>query len=64
VSAQVEQYDFSAHAENGGLREFLDCYTDATVLVNHGDNCGAFADALSADGFDATAPGLDETVVV
>ena len=64
VSAQVEQYDFSAHADHGGLRRFLDAYDDAEILVNHGDRCGAFAEELRADGFDATAPALGETYSV
>ncbi|MFB6221844.1 MAG: MBL fold metallo-hydrolase [Halolamina sp.] len=64
VSAQVEQYDFSAHADHDGLREFLAAYEDATVLVNHGDRCEAFASELRADGVDAAAPELGDTVVV
>ncbi|EFW92250.1 beta-lactamase domain protein [Haladaptatus paucihalophilus DX253] len=58
VSAQVESYDFSAHADRDGLLEFLDSYRDATVLVNHGDRCAAFAEELRADGYDASAPEL------
>jgi len=58
VSAQVEQYDFSAHADRDGLLDFLDAYRDARILVNHGDRCEAFADELAADGFDAVAPEL------
>ena len=61
VSAQVESYDFSAHADRDGLRAFLESYEDAEVLVNHGDRCDAFAAELRADGFDATAPGLGES---
>jgi len=61
VAATVELYDFSAHADAAGLRSFLDAYRDATVLVNHGDRCGAFAADLRADGFDATAPELGGT---
>jgi putative mRNA 3-end processing factor len=64
VAAGVEAYDFSAHADREGLLDFLDAYRDAEVLVNHGDRCGAFAGALGADGFDASAPELGETVVV
>ena len=64
VSARVAQYDFSAHADRDGLLDFLDSYRDATVLVNHGDRCEAFADELAADGFDAAAPGVGETVEV
>ncbi|MFC7044370.1 MBL fold metallo-hydrolase [Halobacteriaceae archaeon GCM10025711] len=56
VSAQVEQYDFSAHADRHGLLSFLDAYRDADVLVNHGDRCEAFADELGDDGFNASAP--------
>jgi len=64
VSAQVEQYDFSAHADREGLLAFLDSYADTDMLINHGDRCGDFAAELRADGFDAAAPDLDETVVV
>ena len=62
VAAQVESYDFSAHADEAGLREFLDSYRDTPVLVNHGDDCAGFAAALRADGFEASAPELGETV--
>jgi putative mRNA 3-end processing factor len=58
VSAQVEQYDFSAHADRNGVRAFLESYEDARVLVNHGDRCEAFAEELRADGYDAAAPEL------
>ncbi|ADD04892.1 beta-lactamase domain protein [Natrialba magadii ATCC 43099] len=61
VSAQVEQYDFSAHADRDGLHSFLESYRDSTILVNHGDRCVAFADELRADGFDASAPALGES---
>ena len=64
VSAQVEQYDFSAHTDRDGLTSFLDAYDDATVLVNHGDRCEWFADQLRADGHDARAPDLGETAQV
>jgi putative mRNA 3-end processing factor len=64
VSARVESYDFSAHADRNGLGSFLDDYRGTEVLVNHGDRCGSFAEELRADGFDASAPELGETVVV
>jgi len=64
VSAQVEQYDFSAHADRNGLRSFLADYDDATVLVNHGDDCQGFTRRLRERGVDAYAPELAETVTV
>ena len=64
VSAQVEFYDFSAHADRNGLRSFLEAYRGAEVLVNHGDRCGDFAGELRGDGYDAAAPELGETVSV
>jgi putative mRNA 3-end processing factor len=64
VSARVESYDFSAHADRVGLLEFLTSYEDAEVLVNHGDRCEAFASELRGDGYDARAPDLGETVTV
>jgi len=62
VAAQVEQYDFSAHADRDGLRSFLDAYRDAAVLVNHGDDTPGFAADLRADGFDARPAELGERV--
>ena len=64
VSAQVEQYDFSAHADRGGLLDFLDSYRDTTVLVNHGDRCEQFADELAGSGYDASAPAVGGDVSV
>jgi putative mRNA 3-end processing factor len=64
VGAGVEWYDFSAHADRDGLLSLLDDYLECRVLVDHGDRCEAFADELAAEGFDAAAPRLDETVVV
>ena len=60
VSAQVESYDFSAHADREGLLDFLDAYRDTEILVNHGDRCEAFAEELREDGYDATAPELGD----
>ncbi|QSG02421.1 MBL fold metallo-hydrolase [Natranaeroarchaeum sulfidigenes] len=62
VSAQVEQYDFSAHADQGGLREFLQSYRDVPVLINHGDRCEVFAAELQDEGIEASAPTLGETI--
>ncbi|NIB98316.1 MBL fold metallo-hydrolase [Halobacterium sp. R2-5] len=64
VAARVHSYDFSAHADREGLREFLDDYRGAEVLVNHGDRCEWFADELRADGYDASAPERNATVSV
>jgi putative mRNA 3-end processing factor len=61
VSAQVESYDFSAHADREGLLDFLDDYRSAEILVNHGDRCADFAAELRQKGYDASAPELGET---
>ena len=58
VSAQVEQYDFSAHADREGLRAFLDDYRETPIIVNHGDDCAGYADRLASEGFETTAPEL------
>ena len=63
ISARVEWYDFSAHADRDGLLDLLSAYRDSRVLVNHGDRCGEFAAELRDDGFDAAAPELGDTVV-
>ena len=62
VAATVDLFDFSAHADHDGLRSFLESYPDATVLVNHGDSCGAFAAELRGDGYEASAPEIGSTV--
>ncbi|WP_280535741.1 MBL fold metallo-hydrolase [Halopenitus sp. POP-27] len=64
VSAQLEQYDFSAHADREGLRSFLEPYVESgsRILVVHGDRCRAFADALSTASGDASAPAVGETL--
>ena len=64
VAARTERFDFSAHADHDGLRSFLEPYADARILVNHGDRCEAFAEELRADGYDASAPALGESVEV
>jgi len=64
VSARVDQYDFSAHADRDGILDFLDAYRNASVLVNHGDRCRTFADELRDDGWTASAPERGETVRV
>ncbi|WP_435097339.1 MBL fold metallo-hydrolase [Halorubrum sp. N11] len=62
VSARVESFDFSAHADREGLESFLESYRGARVLVNHGDRCAAFAEDLRGDGFAASAPELGERI--
>ncbi|WP_255170608.1 MBL fold metallo-hydrolase [Natrononativus amylolyticus] len=62
ISARVEAYDFSAHADRAGLESFLESYRDATIAVVHGDRCAAFAAALADDGYAATAPSLGDVV--
>lgn len=64
VAAQVEQYDFSAHADRDGLFEFLSSYEDTPVLVNHGDRCAAFAAELRDKGYEAKGPELGETIAI
>ena len=64
ISAQVEWYDFSAHADRNGLLELLDSYPESRILVNHGDRCEAFAAELREEGFDASAPALGDELTV
>ena len=64
VSARIESYDFSAHADRDGLRTFLASYEDTPLLINHGDRCEEFASELRGAGYDARAPELGETVTV
>jgi len=64
VSARVEWYDFSAHADREGLLDVLSAYRDSRVLVNHGDRCPAFAAELVEEGFDAAAPELGDEIGV
>jgi len=62
VSAQVERYDFSAHADRDGLVSLLSEYKDSRILINHGDRCDAFAEELTDMGYEASAPKLGDKV--
>ena len=64
VSATVEAYDFSAHADREGLFGFLEAYQDTPLLVNHGDSAAWFADELEARGHDARAPEPGDVIEV
>lgn len=64
VSATVEQLDFSAHADESGLRTFLSQYEDAMILVTHGDRCTEFASELTDTGYTASAPRNGESINV
>lgn len=64
IAAQAESYDFSAHADHDGLREFLTAYEGSEILVNHGDNCEHFAAELRHDDYDASAPEVGDVVEV
>ena len=64
VSARVRQFDFSAHADRAEVLSLLESYRDATVFVNHGDQCERFAADLRDMGFDASAPAPGEAVAV
>ena len=64
ISAKAESYDFSAHADHDGLRQFLSAYEENEILVNHGDNCENFAAELREDGYEASAPEVGQVVEV
>ena len=59
----VETYDFSSHGNLGGLLSFLESCRGTQVITYRCDRCPAFAEELAAEGFDASVPELDETVV-
>ena len=62
VSATVEAFDFSAHADRDGLFGFLEAYRDTPVVVNHGDACEWFAAELGSRGHDASAPAIGDAI--
>lgn len=64
VSATVESYDFSAHADRDGLESFLSDYAGAQVVIVHGDRCEQFATDRRKAGFDASAPELGDRIDV
>ena len=64
VSARVEGFDFSAHADSEGLRSYLETYRDSELLVVHGDDTAGFARELREDGYEASAPSVGDTVTV
>jgi putative mRNA 3-end processing factor len=64
VSATVEQFAFSAHADASGLREFLSSYPDATIVPVHGDATGRFAASLREAGHTVSSVNLGEQIDV
>jgi putative mRNA 3-end processing factor len=64
VSATVEQFDFSAHADADGLRSYLSAYPDSEIVLNHGDETGRFATTLRAEDYNARTVTVGETINV
>lgn len=64
VSARVEQFSFSAHADGDGLRSFLTAYPAAETFVVHGDDPVSAADTLSGCSRRTRVPELGESIIV
>ncbi|MFW5965826.1 MAG: MBL fold metallo-hydrolase [Halodesulfurarchaeum sp.] len=55
ISARIEQFDFSAHADREGLDRFLNEYAREKVVVVHGERTDQYATELRSTGIDAVA---------
>lgn len=64
VSATVEQFDFSAHADASGLRAYLSSYTESEIILNHGDQTEWFAGKLDSEGYNTTTISVGETIQI
>lgn len=66
VPAEVEYFDFSAHAGQDDLYEYVKGCEPSTVVCVHGDrdSSTAMADRLREQGYDAHAPKIGETITL
>jgi len=56
VKMNVKKFDFSAHASDSDLTEFIEKINPKKVFCVHGDNTKDFAERLSGQGIDAISP--------
>lgn len=61
IDLPVKQFDFSAHAGRKQLMAYVKKVNPERVFCVHGDDCDAFANDLSKEGFNATAPNKGDT---
>lgn len=64
VSARVERFSFSAHADGAGLQSFLEAYPAAETFVVHGDDPESAARAFAGRSRRTRVPELGESIVV
>ncbi len=56
VTTPVKKYEFSAHADQKELVQYVKRVNPEKVYCVHGDDTNAFAELLKENGFNATAP--------
>jgi len=56
VKMDVRKFDFSAHASDSNLNEFIEEMGPKKVFCVHGDDTKGFADRLNDKGIDAESP--------
>jgi putative mRNA 3-end processing factor len=66
INAPTKFYDFSAHAGMSDLYDYVKRSSPKVVICVHGDenNTVAFAETLKADGYDAYAPKIGQTIKI
>ena len=66
ISSGVSFYDLSAHADMEDLHEYARKSSPSTIMCVHGDrkSTTALAEDLKAEGFNATAPKLGESITI
>ena len=64
VNAPVTKFDFSAHAGDADLHEYIRASAPNTVICVHGEANATriFAERLRSEGFDAYAPKVGDTI--
>ncbi|MEM3841243.1 MAG: MBL fold metallo-hydrolase [Candidatus Micrarchaeaceae archaeon] len=64
INNEVKQYDFSAHASDSELYEYVRRSAPNHVICVHGDRSSTmhFAESLKGEGFDAYAPAVGERI--
>ena len=66
IGNEVQQYDFSAHASNSELYEYVRRSAPNHVICVHGDRSSTmhFAESLKGEGFDAYAPAVGDKIEI
>ncbi len=64
VNLPVKQFEFSAHADQAELIQYVKTANPEKVICVHGDDTQSFANNLKEEGFNATAPKIGDRIKI